>query len=205
MPFSSPKGEERRETTISIFSGVSVSIKVTKLGIRFPLRRIRVVNNGIIATGPASTAGGVATTFTIPQDTDNIVVKFTASILAGGVSATLQTTDDGGTTYYDVARTSIISNANGVTAEWLSTPVIGVGVKTAVVAPSVVATGSVQSFGSVYGSIGRAGASTLAQGAVSGLPILSTQGRIFLQYTSAVTSIIAEVVDVYVNSESGTA
>ena len=175
------------------------------MGIRFPLKRVRVVNNGIIATGPASTAGGVATTFTIPQDTDNIVVKMTASIRTGGVSATLQTTDDGGTTWYDVARTSIVSNANGTTAEWLSIPVIGSGQRTGVVVTSVVAAGSVVSFGSVAGTIGSAAASTLAQREVSGMPLLSTQGRIFLQYTSAVTSILAEVVDVYVNSETGTA
>ena len=175
------------------------------MGIRFPLQRIRVVNNGIIATGPASTAGGVATTFTIPQDADNIVVKFTASILAGGVSATLQTTDDGGTTWYDVARTSIVSNAISENAQWISAPVVGTGQRTGVVVTSVVATGSVVSFGSIAGTIGSAAASTLAQGESSGLPILSNQGRIFLRYTSAVTSIIAEVADVYVNSESGTA
>ena len=169
------------------------------MGIRFPLQRIRVVNNGIIATGPASTAGGVATTFTIPQDTDNIVVKFTASILGGGVSATLQTTDDGGTTYYDVARTSIISDANGVTAEWINVSLVS---PTPRLTTSVVATGSILT---VSRTAGRAGASTLALSEVSGLPLLSTRGRIFLRYTAAVTSIIAEVADVYVNSESGTA
>ena len=171
------------------------------MGIRFPLKRNRVVNNGEIGSGPASTAGGVAHTFTIPQDTDNIVVKMTASVMDGGVSATLQTTDDGGTTWYDVARTSIVSNANATTAEWLSVPVVGVGMRTTVGVASV-GTGTVVS---VLGATGRAGASTLGQLAVSGLPILSTQNRVFLRYTAAITSIIAEVVDVYVNSESGTA
>ena len=171
------------------------------MGIRFPLKIIRVVNNGIIATGPASTAGGVATTFTIPQDTDNIVVKMTASIRTGGVSATLQTTDDGGTTWYDVARTSIVSRAIAENAQWLSVPVIGAGMRTTVGVASV-GTGTVVS---VLGATGTAAASSLGQLEVSGLPILSSQGRIFLQYTAAVTSILAEVVDVYVNSESGTA
>ena len=102
-----------------------------------------------------------------------------------------------------MARTSIVSNANAtVTAEWLSIPVVGVGVKTGVVATSVVATGSVVSFGSVYGATGRAGASTLAQGAVSGLPIMSQYNRVFLQYTAAITSIIGESVTVYVNNQS---
>ena len=171
------------------------------MGIRFPLRTVLSVDNGIIATGPASTAGGVAHTFTIPQDADNIVVKFQASILAGGVSATLQTTDNGGTTYYDVARTSIVSDANATNAQWLSSPVIGIGVRTTTGIASV--GGGVHT--SVYGAIGQAGASTLGQLAVSGLPILSQQGRVFLRYTAAVTSIISETVRVYVNSESGTA
>lgn len=175
------------------------------MGIRFPLKTVLSVDNGIIATGPASTVGGVAHTFTIPQDTDNIVLKFQASILAGGVSATLQTSDDGGTTYYDLARTSIVSNANATTAEWLSVPVIGSGLRTGVVVTSVVAAGSVVSFGSIAGAIGRAGASTLGQLEVSGLPVLGPQGRVFLRYTAAITSIIAETVRVYVNSESPTA
>ena len=174
------------------------------MAIRLPLQTVLDINNSTVnATGPDSVIGGVAHTFTLPQDTDNVVVKFTASVMSGGASATLQTTDDGGTTWYDVARTSIVSNANATNAEWLSSPVIGIGVKTGVIVPSVVAAGSVFSFGSVYGAIGRAGASTLGQLEVSGLPILSQQGRIFLRYTAAITSIISERVQVRVNSQSG--
>ena len=174
------------------------------MGIRLPLTAVLSFSSGLIATGPASTAGGIGRTFTIPQDADNIVIKYTASVMGGGSSATLQTTDDGGTTWWDVARTSIVSNANAtVTAEWLSVPVIGTGVKSGIVAPSVVATGSVQSFGSVYGASGQAGASTLGQLAVSGLPIMSPLGRVFSRYTAAVTSILGETVTVYVNSQSG--
>ena len=173
------------------------------MSIRLPLTTLLDVNNDTIrATGPASTAGGVAHAFLIPQDTDNIVVKFTASVMAGGASATLQTSDDGGTTWYDVARTSIVSNAPNANAQWLSTPVIGIGVRTGVVRPSVVATGSVQSFGSVYGAIGQTPASGLGQLEVSGLPILGRNARIFLQYTAAVTSIISERVTVSANSQS---
>lgn len=171
-------------------------------GVRLPLQAITVVNNGLIATGPASTNGGIGTTFTIPQDTTNVVVKYTASVMAGGASVTFQTSDDGGTTWWDVARTSIVSNANAtVTAEWLSIPVLGTGARTGIVQPSTVATGSVVSSGSIYGSVGRAGASTLGAGQVSGLPIMSTVNRIFQQYTAAVTSVIAETVTVYVNGQ----
>ena len=170
------------------------------MGIRLPLRTVLAVDNDIIATGPASTAGGVAHTFDIPQDTDNVVVKFRASILAGGVSATLQTTDDGGSTWYDVARTSIVSNANAVTAEWLSAPVVGYGFKSAVQAQTSVA-GSTN-VAVALNTIGSAGASTLGQRENSGLPILSTRNRIFLRYSNAVTSIISENVDVMVNSQA---
>lgn len=164
------------------------------------------VNNSTInATGPASTAGGVANAFLIPQDCDNIVVKFTASVMAGGASATLQTSDDGGTTWYDVARTSIVSNAPNTNAQWLSTPVIGIGVRTGNLTASVVAVGSIQTFGSVYGAIGQSPASGLGQLEVSGLPILGRNARIFLRYTAAVTSIISERVTVYANSQSTSA
>lgn len=168
------------------------------MGIRFPLKTVLSVDTALTATGPASTAGGIAHRFTLPQDTDNLVVKLQASILAGGVSATLQTTDDAGTTWYDVARTSIISNANGVTAQWLSVPVVGAGVRTTTTIPSV--GGGTHS--SIHAAIGSAGASTLGQLEVSGLPILSTTNRVFLRYTAAVTSIISETVRVYANSEA---
>lgn len=167
------------------------------MSIRLPLRKVLVVDNGLTATGPASVNGGVANAFLLPQDCDNVVVKYQASIMGGGSSATFQTSDDGGTTWYDVARTSIVSNAASVTAEWLSIPVVSAGLGN--VATSVVATGSVQSFGTTVGS---AGASTLGQKSASGLPVLGINNRIFFRYTSGVTSIISENVQVMANSQS---
>lgn len=173
------------------------------MSIRLPLKTVLDVNNSTVnATGPASTVGGVAHTFDLPQDTDNVVVKFTASVLAGGVSAVLQTTDDGGTTWYDVARTSIVSNAiTGPTAEWLSVPVNGFGFSSDVqTQTSALGTTNV---GVALNTIGSAGASTLGQKKNSGLPILSQRGRIFLRYTAAVTSILNERVTVSANSQAG--
>lgn len=174
--------------------------------LRLPIRTVLDVNNDSVnATGPASTAGGVAHTFDLPQDTANVVVKFTASVLAGGASATLQTTDDGGSTWYDVARTSIVSNANNaVTAEWLSTPVAGYGIRGGNVIASTVATGSVVVVtSSVFNTIGNAAASSLGSHSHSGMPILSPRGRVFLRYTNAVTSILNERVRVYAHTQSG--
>lgn len=168
------------------------------MAIRIPGQTV-LDKNDAGQTGATSVAGGVAYPFQISQDTDNVVVKLTASVIAGGVSATFQTSDDGGTTYYDVQRSSIVSNANNTTAEWMSIPVISAGVNAF---SSVVATGSVVT---VNTTIGAAAASTLGVGEVSGLPIIGIQNRIFLRYTSAVTSTDLARVQVKVNSQSATA
>lgn len=172
------------------------------MSIRLPLKVVLDQNNSTeVGSGPASVNGGIAYAFTLPQDTDNVVLKLRASVLAGGVSATLQTTDDGGSTWYDVARTSVVSNANAVTAEWLSAPVIGLGFRPTYGNTSV-GTGTAVS---VLSATGSAGASTLSSKEFSGLPILSQQGRVFMRYGSAVTSVISERITVMVNSQSATA
>lgn len=175
------------------------------MSIRLPLQTIFSVDEGLTETGPASTSGGVANAFLLPADCDNVVVKYNASIVGGGASLIFQTSDDGGTTWFDVQRTSIISNGTSILAEWLSIPVATLGLRTGVITPSVVATGSVQSFGSVLTTIGRAQASNLAQREVSGLPILGRQARTFRVYTAAVTSIHSESIRVSANSQSATA
>jgi len=170
------------------------------MSVRLPLQTVLTAIDSSYAAGAASVAGGDAFPFQIPQDTDNVVVKFTASVTGGGVSAVFQTTDDGGTTWYDVARTSIVSNANSTTAQWLSIPVISNGITSA--NASVVAVGSIITTGR---TIGSAAASTLTSGQVSGMPILSQQNRIFVIATGNVsaTSLIQAVVKV--NSQSATA
>ena len=173
------------------------------MGIRLPLQTVLdVQNNGLL--GAASVSGGIANTFTIPQDADNVVVKMTASTVGGGVSTILQTSDDGGTTWYDVARTSIVSNANATNAEWLSSPVIGIGVRTGFISPASIAgaVGSIIGFGSVYGAIGRAPASALGQLAVTGLPILGQLARTFMIVGAGVTTVNSVVTQVKVNSQS---
>lgn len=147
-------------------------------------------------TGTGSVAGGIPHTFLLPQDCDNVVVKMTASVAGTGVSTFLQTSDDGGTTWYDVARTSIVSNANSTTAQWLSVPVIGGGVATG----KTFATGSIVSMG-----IGNAAASSLGQQQVSGLPILNREARVFNVIAGDVTGAASNSWDVtvYTNSQSG--
>jgi len=175
------------------------------MAIRLPLRTVLDYNNTTEqGGGPASVAGGVAKPFLIDQDTDNVVVKLTASVKGGGVSALFQTSDDGGTTWYDVARTSIVSNANGTTAEWLNVSTITPGAKTTYVSGTIPSVGG-QAAASIFSAPGNAAASTLGQLAVSGLPIMGVNNRIFLQYTAGITSVISERVQVKVNNQSATA
>jgi len=161
------------------------------MSIRKPLKTVLSYDDaGDVGVG--SVAGGVAKTFTLPQDCDNVVVKLTASTVGGAVSATFQTTDDGGTTWYDVARTSIVSNANTATAQWLSVPVSGVGVATGV--------NKANSILSV--ATGSAAASSLGSQQVSGLPIMDSLNRVFLRYTGNLTANALSKVEVKVNSQT---
>lgn len=164
------------------------------MAIRLPLTTVLDYDD-VGNVGATSVAGGLAKTFMLPQDTDEVVVKLTASIVGGGVSATLQTTDDGGSTWYDVGRTSIVSNANGTIAQWLAAPVVGAGI----------ATGVNQASSLLSVAIGSAAASTLGGQQMSGMPILSQTGRIFLRYTAAVSANTLSRVKVMVNSQSATA
>ena len=164
---------------------------------------IRLPTTGVLDVthtnqGTTSVAGGWAYPFQLPQDCDNIVVKFLPSVVAGGMSACFQTSDDGGTTYFDVARTSVASqNELGASPEWLSIPVISSGINPIVRANA--AAGSI-----LGGSIGTASASTLGSRQVSGLPVLGIQNRIFLQSVGNATAINSRVI-VKVNSQSATA
>lgn len=162
------------------------------MAIRIPLKTVADYNDAG-NVGASSVAGGVAVAFNLPQDTDNVLVKLTASVVGGGVSATFQTSDDGGTTFYDVARSSIVSNANNTTAEWLSIPTIASGI-----APNAVT-------GSVLGTTGSAAASTLGVRQYSGLPIMGVQNRVFLRYTAAVSANALTRVQVSVGQQSATA
>lgn len=165
------------------------------MGIRLPLTGAFSVTH--TNQGTTSVAGGWAYPFKLPQDTDNVLVKVLPSVTAGGVSVIFQTSDDGGTTYFDVARTSIASaNEVGAAPQFLSIPTIQGPVARA----SVVATGSVIG----VNSMGPVSASTLGTGQYSGLPIMGLQNRLFLISTGNATAISARM-DVLVNQQSRTA
>lgn len=165
------------------------------MAIRLPLYTIlSSTNNDEVGAG--SVNGTVNIPFTIPQDTDNIVLKLTATTAGGGISAQLQTTDDGGNTWFSLGRTSIVSAATGDNVQWLSIPVISSGVQSS----SVVAVGSV-----IAGTgIGSAVPSAVGSGEITGMPILSQTARVTLQLQAGITS-SSILTQVKVNSQSATA
>lgn len=163
------------------------------MAIRLPLQTVVAQNNND-EVGAGSVNGVVAgAPFQIPVDCDNVVVKFTATMAGGGASAMLQTTDDGGTTWFGVGRTSIVSAATGDNVEWLSVPVAGFGMPTS----SIVATGSVIS----GAAIGSAKPSVLSSKAMTGLPLLSSTARIAIQLQAGITS-SSMLTQVKVNSQA---
>lgn len=173
------------------------------MAIRLPLTTVLDYDDAG-QTGATSVAGGVAKPFLLPQDTDNVVVKLTASVIAGGVSATFQTSDDGGTTWYDVARTSVVSNTAGNTlAEWLNISTATPGFRSTVIGQNSVAGATNTAI--ALNTIGSAGASTLGSASQSGLPILGQANRVFLRYTAAVSSTDLARVQVKANQQSATA
>ena len=84
-----------------------------------------------------------AATVLLPQDTDSITVMVTSSVFGiTTLNTFVQTSPDGGSTWYDVARTSVLSNANAVTAQWIAATTQSNGLRTAVTqAASVITAG----------------------------------------------------------------
>lgn len=182
------------------------------MSIRLPIFAAVDKTFGPSATpGSASVAGIESFTFNLPQDTDNVVMKmYQASISGTGtISALFQTSDDGGSTWYDVARTNTYTSANGATsilngtAEWVSIPVISMGVKTTISGSTSITTGTTPV--SVLSVTGKSAASTLGAGQMSGLPILGQFNRIGIIYTGAITTNDGIKVKVMANSQSATA
>ncbi len=171
------------------------------MGIRLPLQAVLDVTDSSLGT--TSTLGGIAYPFKLPQDTDNVVMTFSASTVGAGISAVFQTSPDGGNTWYDVARTSIASNSGatppagkmGDAMQIISIPTIA----QPVLRSSIVAVGSVITVNTTGGS---ASASTLGQSQFSGVPILSIQNRVFLIQQTGISASQGTRVQVLVNNES---
>lgn len=122
-------------------------------------------------------------TFMIPQDCDSIVAKFwTAANFTpqstNAAQVTIQTSEDGGTTWRDVAAwttQAIVLNQN---AHFASIPCIGGNGR-----------GVANWIGSVAAStLALAATASVATGIASSLPMLSTIGRVQLTITGTLTT-----------------
>lgn len=160
------------------------------MAIRLPLQNVGTLTDS--STGTTSVAGMVTKTFTLPQDTDGVVIKMTASVVGATASATLQTTDDGGNTWYDVVRTPTVAVANNTVAVWATAPTFGFGQK--------LIPGSV-----VGGTVGSAAASVLAANSASGLPLLSQVCRVGIIYSGNITTNDGVSVQLKTGQQSATA
>lgn len=171
------------------------------MSIRLPLKTVLSYND----SGNVGATSVVSKTFNIPQDTDNIVVKMSKASITGStptVDVYLQTSDDGGTTFYDVLHLptivgTTIANAGAL---WGSAPVIGAGMRSTASPVASTASGTTQV--SVLSVTGNASVRGLAAGTVSGLPILGIQNRIQISYGGTITTNDDLLVQVKVNSQS---
>lgn len=170
------------------------------MSIRLPLTTVLDVTD--TSTGSTSTLGGIAYPFKLPQDTDNCILAFSPSVVTAGISATFQTSPDGGSTWYDVARTSIATaSPSGVGPQFISIPVVGGQESRSFNTTSLIATGSLIG----VAQNGTAAASTLGSGQSSGLPVMGIQNRIFLIQQSGISASQGSRVQVLVNNQSATA
>ena len=131
-------------------------------------------------------------TFLLPQDCDGFAVKLTCSVFGLTTDDVyIQTTDDGGTTWYDMANMKqIITTITDANAIWAYFSVIAPkeGMR-----PSLV--------GSV-GQIAPATAAGTSPGNYTGVPVLGRLNRIFFNATGTGASTVR--VRVYANSQAHT-
>lgn len=169
------------------------------MSIRFPLKTVLDYND----SGNTGATSVVSQTFTIPQDTDTIVVKVPVASINGTnpvADIYLQTTDDGGTTYYDILRLpqvtgTTIANAGAL---WGVANVNGLGFRsTQSGLSSLIQT-------SVLSVTGNASVRSLGSGQSSGLPIMGPLNRIQISYAGTIAANNGVQVQVKVNSQGAT-
>ena len=156
-----------------------------------PTKAILDVSNTDL--GGASVAGGYAYTFNLPSDVTTIAVRFRPSVITGHMGLILQSSPDGGTTYYDIARTSTMSIAYSANPQWLVGSSISPGIN-----PRGSGTTSITG-----GSPGTVGASVLSSSQVSGLPLLGTANRLFMILGGAATVNDGSRAEVFATGQQG--
>ncbi len=174
------------------------------MGIRFPLTTVLDYND----SGNTGATSVVSQTFRVPQDADNIIVKVPVTSINGTsplAAIYLQTTDDGGTTWYDIARLPDVTQTaiTNASALWMNANVNGLGVRTTRATQVSVLGGG--NGGSILAITGNASMRSLDAGTISGLPIMGPLNRIQISYAGTVALNAGLQVQVKVNSDSTTA
>lgn len=122
-------------------------------------------------------------TFNIPQDADSIIAKFwtTSNFTPQSTNAaqvTIQSSEDGGTTWRDVAAFTTQAVVLNQFAHFASIPCIGGNGR-----------GVANWIGSVAAStLALAATASVATGTASGLPMMGTLGRVQLTITGTLTT-----------------
>lgn len=163
------------------------------MGIRLPIQTVLDYND----SGNVGATSIVSKTFVLPQDTDSVIMKVPVTSISGTapvVDVFLQTSDDGGSTWYDCANirptSTVISSVlfvNNATAMFAGVPVI---------------VGGGRSNSSVTGNTS---ASSLGANQYSGLPIMGTVGRVSIKYSGTITTNNGMQVQVKTAQQSATA
>lgn len=146
--------------------------------IRYPLQTLLSKN--------ITTTASVDYTFTFPNyDFDGIVGKLVAQTFTGSpatMDVYVQTSDDNGTTFYDVAHfVQLIQTITNANAYFLTIPV-NIGDGKAITSP---------------------GSGSISANSVNGLPLLSPVGRVHVVWANATgTSAVNSTVSLMVNNQS---
>lgn len=163
------------------------------MSLRIPISTVLDYND----SGNTGATSIVSKTFTLPQDTDEVILKVPITSIVGTapvVDVFLQTTDDGGTTWYDVAnirptQTVVASTINIVNAA-------------ALFASAATTTTGIRTNNSVTGATQ---ASSLGANQYSGLPLLSQFGRVSIKYSGTIATNDGVRIQVKTNNQSNRA
>lgn len=147
------------------------------MSLRFPLTVVKSITNTRTSAGTDNYA------FFLPTDLDSLVVKLYTGTFTGTsptIDIWVQTSDDAGTTWYDVAHmTQLVAEVTKQNANWLSLPVVAHGTTTSV-----------------------SGASTLAADKIATLPIMSKYMNIAVKIGGTQVVNAGVEIRVYANSQS---
>ena len=142
----------------------------------------------IFSLADTSTAAATTTyNFTIPQDSDGIIAKIwlASTWSASGTAAiTIQTTEDGGSTWRDVSSTTVGASTVAAQVGNQNAHFIPINCISSVGGPKIA-----NYVGSVAAStLVLTGTNASVTGTVSGLPMMGTLGRVQITYTGTIST-----------------